>query len=149
MRAINMSSTNIKSNVNAPTQFVEAGDNRYAYRRFGTGSAQPLPFLQHFTGTLDNWDFEVTDLLAREREVILFDSAGVGRSSGKVPHTVGGMATRASSFLDALGLKTCDVLGYSLGRMIAQQMAQDRPVHLSEDDPRCYRTAGWRGYHTS
>jgi hypothetical protein len=48
-----------------------------------------------------------------------------------------------------LGLKTCDVLGYSLGRMIAQQMAQDRPVHLSEDDPRCYRAAGWRGYHTS
>jgi pimeloyl-ACP methyl ester carboxylesterase len=148
MRAINMSSTNIKNNVNAPTQFVEAGDNRYASRRFGTGSAQPLLFLQHFTGTLDNnWDFEVTDPLAREREVILFDSAGVGRSSGKVSHTVGGMATHASSFLDALGLKTCDVLGHSLGGMIAQQMAQDRPVHLSEDDPRCYRAAG--GYHAS
>jgi pimeloyl-ACP methyl ester carboxylesterase len=149
MRAINMSSTNIKSNVAAPTQLLEAGDNRYAYRRFGTGSAQPLLFLRHFAGTLDDWDFEVTDPLAREREVILFDSAGVGRSSGKVSHTVAGMATHASSFPDALGLKTCNVLGYSLGRMIAQQTAQDRPVHLSEDDPRCYRAAGWRGYHTS
>jgi pimeloyl-ACP methyl ester carboxylesterase len=111
MRAINMSSTNIKSNVAAPIQLLEAGDNRYAYRRFGTGSAQPLLSLQHFAGTLDDWDFEVTDPLAREREVILFDSAGVGRSSGKVSHTVAGMATHASSFPDALGLKTCNVLG--------------------------------------
>jgi pimeloyl-ACP methyl ester carboxylesterase len=120
------SSTNIKSNVNAPTEFVQAGDNRYAYRRFGTGAAYPLLFLQHFTGTLDNWDPAVTDPLAKEREVILFDSAGVGRSGGEVPNTVAAMAAHALSFLDALGVKTCDVLGYSLGGMIAQQMARDR-----------------------
>ncbi|MFZ2064855.1 MAG: alpha/beta hydrolase, partial [Xanthobacteraceae bacterium] len=73
------------SNVNASTQFVQAGDYRYAYRRFGTGSTYPLLFLQHFTGTLDNWDPAVTDPLAKERDAILFDNAGVGRSSGKVP----------------------------------------------------------------
>ena len=114
------------SNVNASTQFVQAEGYRYAYRRFGAGSAYPLLCLQHFTGTLDNWDPVVTDPQAKERDVILFDSAGVGRSSGKVPNTVAAMATHAFAFLDTLGIKTCDVLGYSLGGMIAQQMVQDR-----------------------
>jgi pimeloyl-ACP methyl ester carboxylesterase len=84
-------------------------------------------FLQHFTGTLDNWDPAVTDSLASERDVILFDSAGVGRSTGKVPTTVAGMASHALDFLDALRLDSCDVLGFSLGGMVAQQMALDRP----------------------
>jgi pimeloyl-ACP methyl ester carboxylesterase len=115
-------------NVTAPTQFVQVGEQRYAYRRFGDGSGLPLLFLQHFTGTLDNWDPAVTDPLAREREVILFENAGVGRSTGSVPKTVAGMAQHAFAFLDALHVARCDVLGYSLGGMIAQQMAQDRPT---------------------
>jgi pimeloyl-ACP methyl ester carboxylesterase len=115
------------SNITAPTQFVQVGEQRYAYRRFGAGSGLPLLFLQHFTGTLDNWDPAVTDPLARGREVILFESAGVGRSTGTVPRTVAGMAQHALAFLDALRLSRCDVLGFSLGGMIAQQMAQDRP----------------------
>jgi pimeloyl-ACP methyl ester carboxylesterase len=115
------------SNVTAPTQFVEVGEQRYAYRRFGAGSGLPLLFLQHFTGTLDNWDPAVTDPLARGREAILFENAGVGRSSGSVPKTIAGMAQHALAFLDALRLSR-DVLGYSLGGMIAQQMAQDRPT---------------------
>ena len=78
-------------------------------------------------GTLDNWDPAVTDPLAAEREVILFDNAGVGRSTGKVPHTVDEMAEDVFAFLDGLGITTCDVLGFSLGGMIAQQMAQERP----------------------
>ena len=98
-----------------------------SYRRFGGGPGRPLLFLQHFTGTLDNWDPEVTDPLASGREVILFDSAGVGRSTGKVPTTVAGMASHALDFLDGLGLDSCDVLGFSLGGMVAQQMARDRP----------------------
>jgi pimeloyl-ACP methyl ester carboxylesterase len=114
-------------NVTAPTKFVEVGQQRYAYRRFGDGAAHPLLCLQHFTGTLDNWDPAVTDPLARGREVILLDNAGVGRSTGSVPKTVASMAQHVFSFLDALGLTRCDVLGYSLGGMIAQQMAQDRP----------------------
>ena len=83
--------------------------------------------LQHFTGTLDNWDPAVTDPLATERDVILFDNAGVGRSTGTVPHTIAGMAAHALDFMDALALDECDVLGFSLGGMVAQQMALDRP----------------------
>ena len=75
------------SNMTAPTQFIETALETYAYRRFGTGSAPPLVLLQHFTGTLDNWDPAVTDPLAPGREVILFESAGVGRSTGEVPNT--------------------------------------------------------------
>jgi pimeloyl-ACP methyl ester carboxylesterase len=116
------------SNITAPTQFVQVGEQRYAYRRFGDGSGLPLLFLQHFTGTLDNWDPAVTDPLARGREVILFENAGLGRSTGTVPRTIAGMAQHALAFLDALRLSRCDVLGFSLGGMIAQQMAQDRPA---------------------
>jgi len=86
-----------------------------------------LLFLQHFTGTLDNWDPAVTDPLASRREVILFDNAGLGRSTGDVPETIAGMTKHALAFLDGLGITTCDVVGYSLGGMIALQMVQDRP----------------------
>jgi len=114
---------------NAHTQFCEVkGGERYAYRRFGSGPGLPLLLLQHFTGTLDNWDPALTDALAEGRELILFDSAGVGRSSGTVPTTVAGMATHATAFLDGLGVGTCDVLGLSLGGMVAQQMVLDRPT---------------------
>ena len=115
------------SNTTAPTQFLEASNETYAYRRFGSGPGRPLLCLQHFTGTLDNWDPAVTDPLASGREVILFESAGLGRSTGKVPDTIAGMAKHAFAFLDGLGLAGCDVLGFSLGGMVAQQMAQDRP----------------------
>jgi pimeloyl-ACP methyl ester carboxylesterase len=116
-----------RSAATAPTQFLQAGNETYAYRRFGSGPGLPLVFLQHFTGTLDNWDPAVTDPLARGREVILFESAGLGRSTGKVPDTIAGMAKHALAFVDGLNVRSCDVLGYSLGGMVAQQMAQDRP----------------------
>src|SRR6266436_2309905 len=112
------------SNTTEPTQFIQTKLEKYAYRRFGKGQGLPLLCLQHFTGTLDNWDPAVTDPLALGREIILFDNAGIGRSSGKVPQTIAGMAEHAFAFLDGMGLETCDVVGYSLGGMIAQQMAQ-------------------------
>jgi pimeloyl-ACP methyl ester carboxylesterase len=115
------------SNVTAPTQFLETSKEKYAYRRFGKKSKYPLLFLQHFTGTLDNWDPLVTDPLALDHDVILFDNAGVGRSTGKVSNTVAGMAEHVFAFLDALRIETCDVLGFSLGGMIAQDMARARP----------------------
>src|ERR1700694_139464 len=111
------------SNMTAPTQFLAVGNEKYAYRRFGGGPAVPLLLLQHFTGTLDNWDPAVTDPLAEGREVILFESAGLGRSTGKVPENMAGMAAHALAFVDALGLKRLDILGYSLGGMVAQQGA--------------------------
>jgi pimeloyl-ACP methyl ester carboxylesterase len=86
------------SNITAPTKFLEVGNVKYAYRRFGSGPALPLLLLQHFTGTLDNWDSAVTDPLALRGEVVLFESAGLGRSSGKVPETVAGMAEHALAF---------------------------------------------------
>ena len=121
-----MSATKSVSNVTAPTQFLQVKNERYAYRRFGKSSGRPLLFLQHFTGTLDNWDPAVTDPQASGREVILFESAGVGRSTGKVPGTVVGMAQHVLAFLDGLEVETCDVLGFSLGGMVAQQMVEDR-----------------------
>jgi len=122
-----MSTEQNASNTTAPTQFLQASNEKYAFRRFGSGRGLPLLLLQHFTGTLDNWDPAVTDPLASGREVILFESAGLGRSTGKVPDTIAGMATRAFALLDALDLRSCDVLGFSLGGMVAQQMAEDRP----------------------
>jgi pimeloyl-ACP methyl ester carboxylesterase len=122
-----MPKSNSASNSNAPTEFLTVGNEKYAYRRFGSGSQPPLLCLQHFTGTLDNWDPAVTDALARRSEVILFESAGIGRSSGKVPVSVAGMAEHALAFLAGLGIGSCDVLGFSLGGMVAQQIALDRP----------------------
>jgi pimeloyl-ACP methyl ester carboxylesterase len=122
-----MSSTKTTSNSSAPTQLLEVNGHAYAYRRFGSGSGLPLLFLQHFTGTLDNWDPAVTDPLASGRDVILFDNAGVGRSSGNVPTTIAEMARHPLTFLQGLGIDECDVVGYSLGGMVALQMVQDRP----------------------
>jgi pimeloyl-ACP methyl ester carboxylesterase len=122
-----MSTERNGSNTTAPTQFLQVGNETYAYRRFGSGPGLPLLFLQHFTGTLDNWDPAVTDPLASGRDVILFESAGIGRSTGRVPDTISGMGKHAFAFMDGLNLRSCDVLGFSLGGMVAQQMAEDRP----------------------
>ena len=122
-----MPGTKDASNVTAPTQSLQVENETYAYRRFGNGVALPLLLLQHFMGTLDNWDPEVTDRLALGREIILFDNAGVGRSSGSVPKTVAQMATHVLAFMEGLGVNACDVLGFSLGGMVAQQMALERP----------------------
>jgi pimeloyl-ACP methyl ester carboxylesterase len=122
-----MSTDTIVSTVTASTQLLRVGADTYAYRRFGGGDRPPLLCLQHFTGTLDNWDPAVIDPLAQRREVILFDNAGIGRSSGNVPTTIAGMAKHAFAFLDSLGLTNLDVLGFSLGGMVALQMVRERP----------------------
>lgn len=117
------------SHVTAPTQFVEAAGVRYAYRRFGPAEGVPLLFLQHFTGTMDFWDPAVVDGFARERPVVLFDNAGVSRSSGATPETVHTMADDAAAFIAALGLTQVDLLGFSLGGFVAQVLAGRNP-HL-------------------
>src|ERR1700728_5394163 len=99
----------------APTQFVEANGIRFAYRRFGNPAGVPLVFNQHFTGTLDHWDPAVTDGFAEDREVILFNNAGVSSSFGEVPTSVEEMAANAVAFITALRLDRVDVLGFSLG----------------------------------
>jgi len=112
----------------APTRFVEAGGVRFAYRRFGRpGSQPPLVLLMHFIGNMDNWDPTITDGFAREREVILFDNTGVGATSGSVPDSIEQMSRDAASFVTALGLSQIDLLGFSMGGLLAQQVAIDHP----------------------
>src|ERR1700736_6137473 len=111
----------------APTQFVEAAGVRFAYRRFGRKGGVPLLFFMHFTGTMDHWDPAVTDGFAQGREVILFNHAGVSSSSGEVPTSIEEMARHAAAFVDALGIKKLDALGFSMGGLIAQQFTIDRP----------------------
>ena len=113
--------------VTVPTQFVEANGIRFAYRRWGKRSGLPLVFNQHFTGNLDNWDPAVLDGLAKEREVIIFNNAGVASSTGEVPTTFPGMAKNAEAFIGGLGLTKVDLLGFSIGGMVAQQITLDRP----------------------
>lgn len=112
----------------APTQYVDVGGIRTAFRRLGPDDGIPLVLLQHFTGTMDNWDPRVTDALATRRPVILFDNAGVGASGGPTPDSVAAMTTHALAFLDALGLAQVDLLGFSLGSFIAQEIAVRRPA---------------------
>jgi pimeloyl-ACP methyl ester carboxylesterase len=111
----------------APTQFVEAKDIRFAYRRFGKKEGVPLVFVPHILGNMDSWDPSVTDGLAQGREVILFNNAGIASSSGEVPTTFAEMAKAAGVFIDALGLAKVDILGFSIGSMIAQNIAMERP----------------------
>src|SRR6202022_2655501 len=111
----------------APTQFVEANGIRFAYRRFGKASGVPIVFNQHYTGTMDYWDPAVTDGLAKDREVILFNNAGVSSSSGEVPTTFGEMGDNAIAFIKALGLKKVDVLGFSIGGFVAQEITLQAP----------------------
>jgi len=117
------------THVTAPTRFVEAGGIRYAYRRFGAETGTPLVFLQHFRGGLDNWDPLVTDLLAQERSVFLFNNAGVASSSGETPNTIDAMGDHVAAFVNALGLPQVDVLGFSIGGYVAQSFVLRYP-HL-------------------
>jgi pimeloyl-ACP methyl ester carboxylesterase len=111
----------------APTQFVETNGIRFAYRRFGKPDGVPLVFNQHFTGTMDHWDPAVTDGLATEREVILFNNAGISSTSGEVPASVEKMAANAAAFIKALGFAKVDILGFSLGGLVAQEIALAEP----------------------
>ncbi len=111
----------------AQTQFIEANGIKFAYRRFGRTGGVPLVLNMHFTGTMDHWDPLVTDGLAQNREVILFNNAGISSTSGEVPTTIEGMAAHAVAFIKAIGLTKVDVLGFSLGGLIAQEIALAAP----------------------
>jgi pimeloyl-ACP methyl ester carboxylesterase len=98
----------------------------YAYRESGAGTV-PLVLLQHFRGNLDSWDPALIDALASTRRVVTFDNAGVGGSSGTTPDTVAQMARDAIAFLTALGPGQADLLGFSIGSFVAQEIALTRP----------------------
>jgi len=109
----------------APTRYVEGGGIRFAYRRLGSWTGTPLVLLQHFSGNIDAWDPAVVNALAADRLVIVFDNAGVGRSTGQPPHDIETMARDAVAFINLLGLPEVDLLGFSLGGCIAQQIAAE------------------------
>jgi pimeloyl-ACP methyl ester carboxylesterase len=128
--------------VDAETQQLNAPNGiDYAYRLTGEPEAAPLVALQHFRGNLDNWDPALIDALARSRRVITFDNRGVAASSGKAPNTIAQMAIDAIDFIDALGVGEVDLLGFSIGSFVAQEIALIRPsaVHkvvLASSAPR-------------
>lgn len=111
----------------APTQYAEANGIRFAYRRFGKAGGVPIVLNQHFTGTMDYWDPAVTDGLAKDREVILFNNAGVANSSGETPSSFQEMGVNAIAFIKALGLTQVDVLGFSIGGFVAQEITVQAP----------------------
>jgi pimeloyl-ACP methyl ester carboxylesterase len=114
-----------------PNKLVRAANGiDYAYRDTGpeTGGGAPLVLFQHFRGNLDNWDPALIDALASARRVITVDNAGVGGSTGTTPDTVEQMAHDAIAFIAAMGFGQVDLLGFSIGSFVAQQVALTRPA---------------------
>jgi pimeloyl-ACP methyl ester carboxylesterase len=110
-----------------PTQRVTAGNGvEYAYRDLGASDV-PLVLLQHFRGNLDNWDPDLIDALSANRRVVTFDNVGVAATTGTTPSTIEAMARDAIAFIDAMGLDRSDLLGFSIGSFIAQEIALIRP----------------------
>ena len=100
----------------------------YAYRDTGGEGGVPLVLLQHFRGNLDNWDPALIDALAATRRVVTFDNAGVGGSTGITPDTIEQMARDALAFIAAMQFGHVDLLGFSIGSFVAQQIALMRPA---------------------
>ncbi|WP_327120624.1 alpha/beta hydrolase [Nocardia sp. NBC_01730] len=117
----------VASYQDAPTRTVSADGVDFAYRELGPKTGVPVVFLTHLAAVLDNWDPRVVDGIAAKHRVIAFDNRGVGASTGSTPKTIEAMAADAVTFIRALGLTEVDLLGFSMGGMIAQVIAQDEP----------------------
>lgn len=113
----------------APNRRLVVGSETLVYRDRGPGEGIPLVLLTHLGATLDEWDPRFVDTVAGDRRVIAVDLPGVGGSTGRVPRTVAAMAHSAEEFVAALGLSQIDLLGFSLGGFLAQQIAVEAP-HL-------------------
>ena len=123
-----MTAADTRTYADAATKIVDAARGiSYAYRDVGSG-AVPLVLLQHFRGNLDNWDPALIDALASHRRVVTFDNVGVGGTNGATPNTIEQMAADALAFLDAMEFGRVDVLGFSIGSFVAQQIALTRPA---------------------
>jgi pimeloyl-ACP methyl ester carboxylesterase len=117
----------VTSYQDAPTRTIAADGATFAYRELGPATGVPVVFLTHLAAVLDNWDPRVVDGIAAHHRVITFDNRGVGASTGTTPDTIQAMATDAITFIRELGLNQVDLLGFSMGGMIAQVIAQDEP----------------------
>lgn len=110
-----------------PTQTLDVNGTSFTYRELGPRGGTPLVFLHHFTAVLDDWDPRVIDGVAAKRHVITFDNRGVGSTAGKVPHTIAAMAADATAFIRALGHDLVDLIGFSLGGGVAQEITLTHP----------------------
>jgi pimeloyl-ACP methyl ester carboxylesterase len=120
--------TSTASYLDAENEVLSAANGvDYAYRTTGASDATPLVMLQHFRGNLDYWDPALVDALARGRRVITFDNRGVAASSGTTPNTIAQMALDAMDFIEALEVGEVDLLGFSIGSFVAQEIALVRP----------------------
>jgi pimeloyl-ACP methyl ester carboxylesterase len=143
------------SETTAATTYVDAENQTlaatngvtYAYRATGASDAQPLVLLQHFRGNLDNWDPALIDALARGRRVITFDNRGIAASTGATPGTIAQMALDALDFIDALEVGPVDLLGFSIGSFVAQEIALVRPSIVSKVVLASSAPQGARGMH--
>jgi pimeloyl-ACP methyl ester carboxylesterase len=107
-------------------RITAANGIEYAYREVGAGDV-PLVPLQHFRGNLDNWDPVLIDDLAAERRVVTFNNRGVASTTGTTPNAIEAMADDAIAFVGAMGLEEIDLLGFSIGSFVAQEIALIRP----------------------
>jgi pimeloyl-ACP methyl ester carboxylesterase len=120
-------SNNHTTSKTAPTQTLDVGGLSFAYRELGPRGDTPLVFLHHFTAVLDDWDPRVIDGIAAHRHVITFDNRGIGATGGKVPHTIAAMAADAAAFIRTLGHDQVDLIGFSLGGGVAQEVTLNNP----------------------
>jgi pimeloyl-ACP methyl ester carboxylesterase len=113
----------------APTQYADGpGQETFAYRRLGApGGGPPLILLPRLRGTIDHWDPAFLDAVSAEREVIIFDNRGINASTGAPASSVPGLVDGAIAFVRALGLGQADLLGWSLGGIVAQGVALTAP----------------------
>ena len=120
--------TPVATYADAETHVLNASNGvDYAYRATGASDGNPLVMLQHFRGNLDNWDPALIEALATGRRVITFDNRGVAASSGTTPSTIAQMALDAIDFIDALGVGEVDLVGFSIGSFVAQEIVLVRP----------------------
>jgi pimeloyl-ACP methyl ester carboxylesterase len=117
----------ITSYAEAPARTITAGGATYAYRELGPKGDIPVVFFVHLAATLDNWDPRIVDPIAKNRHVITFDQRGVGASTGEVPDTIEAAADHANEFITALGFDKIDVLSFSMGGFIAQDLIVKHP----------------------
>lgn len=109
------------------TQTLDVGGIAYAYRSLGTPSGMPLVFLNRFRGTMDEWDPLFLDHVAAHRHVVIFDNIGVARSGGEASPRMADWARNSATFVRGLGFETIDLLGFSFGGLVAQELALQRP----------------------
>lgn len=110
-----------------PTRRIVVGQQMFVYRDLGPDRGVTLVLLTHLGATLDEWDPRFVDAVARDRRVVAVDLPGVGGSTGRVPDTITAMSEAVEAFATSLGLPRFDLLGFSLGGFIAQQVALGAP----------------------